>query len=205
MRFAAFLISLLIGIGQVSADNSALFKVQENQLAQFKLQQEQALAYFELQQQVQQELIEYQLVQAQLQQLQLVIQQQQLSYSSQVQIAQQKPVQQKQQQVVQTTNNDLAILNRARQSRGLPAYDHDPDLTAIANERAGRQARSRWMRHVSGKPNNVAEGVSRNGSRRQGNPIASACLSMSRNYRTAGASCVKGRDGRTYCSLILKR
>ena len=205
MRFTVFFINmlLLIYIGQVSADNSALFKVQENQLAQFKLQQEQALAYFELQQQVQQELVEYQLVQAQLQQLQLVIQQQQLSYSNKIQIVQQQqPVVH---QSAETTNNDLAILNRARQNRGLPVYDHDPDLTAIANERAGRQARSRWMRHVSGKPNNVAEGVSRNGSRRQGNPIASACLSMSRNYRTAGASCVKGRDGRTYCSLILKR
>jgi len=199
------LLSLLLFTVQVSADNSALFKVQENQLAQFKLQQEQALAYFEMQQQVQQELIEYQLAQAQLQQLQLVIQQQKLSYTDQVQVVQQKLVQQQQQQPVKTTNNDLAILNRARVRRNLPPYKYDRNLTDIAYERASRQARNRRMSHVSGKPSGVAEGVSRNGSSRGGNPIAIACLSMSRNYRTAGASCVKGRDGRTYCSLILKR
>jgi len=93
-------------------------------------------------------------------------------------------------------------LNRARQRRGLSAYRHDPRLTEVANERASRQARQGRMSHVRGSYSpGRAEGVSMS---TRGNPVANACYAMSRKYSVAGASCVEGRNGRMYCSLVLR-
>ena len=109
-----------------------------------------------------------------------------------VQIAQQRA----------TGNNDLAILNRARRGRGLPAYKYDLRLTEVAHERASRQASRGRMSHVGGsfRPGR-AEGVSMS---TRGNPVANACYAMSSKYSVAGAFCVKGSNGRVYCSLVLR-
>ena len=87
-------------------------------------------------------------------------------------------VQQTVQQTVHSVNNDLAVLNKARRRRGLPAYQHDPQLTRVARERATRQANRGRMSHVRGSFSpGRAEGVSMS---TRGNPIANACYAMSR-------------------------
>lgn len=100
-------------------------------------------------------------------------------------------------------NNDLATLNRARLRRGRAPYRYDETLTQVAKSRANTQARRGGRsRHVAGNYNpGRAEGVSASDD---GNPIANACFAMSRRFRTAGAACTTGRNGRTYCSLVLR-
>jgi len=103
----------------------------------------------------------------------------------------------------QTGNNDLNILNSARNRRGLSSYRYDEELTKVAAERANRMARQGRMRHLSGSFSpGRAEGISMTNSSR--NPIANACYAMSNRFRTAGAKCVTGSNGRKYCSLILR-
>ena len=92
----------------------------------------------------------------------------------------------------------IAEVNALRAQRGLPAFQEDPSLSAIARQKASIQAQRGVMAHPGGTMGGARyEGVG------MGQSFIS-CYLYSNVGRTAGAASVRGANGQRFHCLLIR-
>ena len=98
----------------------------------------------------------------------------------------------------QTFSSALAELNGIRARKGLPALIEDPSLSAIAHQKASKQAQAGAMFHPGGTMGGARyEGVGMG-------PQFTSCYQDITGATYAGAATVVGRNGQRYHCLLVK-